>query len=262
MSSPPISFDNAEDYELFMSGWSRLAGEVFLDWIAPAPGLHWLDVGCGNGAFTELIFARCAPGAVEGIDPSAAQVDYARLRPGLGAARFAIGDAMAMPVASGSVDLAVMALVLFFVPEPARGVAEMCRVVRPGGRVGAYAWDFPGGGFPIAVLQTEMREMGLVPVLPPSVAASTQDAMQALWRDAGLQAVETRAISIERRFDDFEAWWSMAMAGPAIAARLALWPEGRRDELKQRVKTRLAPDGPGPIVTHARANAVQGRVPG
>ena len=261
MASPPISFDNAEDYERFMSGWSQLAGEQFLDWLAPAPGLDWLDVGCGNGAFTALIFARCAPGMVEGIDPSAAQIDYARVRPGLGAARFAVGDAMALPVKSGSVDQAVMALVLFFVPEPARGVAEMCRVVRPGGTVSAYAWDILGGGFPIAALQAEMREMGLVPALPPSVAASTQDAMRQLWGDAGLQAVETRAITVERRFDDFEAWWSMAMAAPAIAPRLALWPQDRRDELKQRVMTRLAAGAQGPVVTHARANAVQGRVP-
>ena len=41
-----------------------------------------------------------------------------------------------------------MALVLFFVPNPAKGVAEMARVVKPGGTVAAYAWDMLGGGFP------------------------------------------------------------------------------------------------------------------
>jgi len=40
--------------------WSRSAGQIFLDWLAPKPGLSWVDVGCGNSAFTELLFERCA----------------------------------------------------------------------------------------------------------------------------------------------------------------------------------------------------------
>ncbi len=59
---------------------------------------------------------------------------------------------MALPFADGAFDAAVMALVIFFVPEPARGVAEMARVVASGGIVCAYAWDMPGGGFPYALL--------------------------------------------------------------------------------------------------------------
>ena len=56
----------------YMGSWSRLAGEVFLDWLAPRPGLRWIDIGCGNGAFTELLVQRCAPAEVQGIDPSEA----------------------------------------------------------------------------------------------------------------------------------------------------------------------------------------------
>jgi ubiquinone/menaquinone biosynthesis C-methylase UbiE len=59
---------------------------------------------------------------------------------------------MAMPFESNAFDAAVMPLVLFFVPVPAKGVAEMARVVRPGGIVSAYAWDMEGGGFPYASL--------------------------------------------------------------------------------------------------------------
>ena len=55
---------------------------------------------------------------------------------------------MALPFQDNSFDLAVMALVIFFVPDPAKGVAEMVRVVSPGGTVAAYAWDMAGGGFP------------------------------------------------------------------------------------------------------------------
>ena len=54
-----------------------------------------------------------------------------------------------------------MALVIFFVPNPAKGVAEMARVVCPGGTVATYAWDMMGGGFPLEPIQAEMRAMGL-----------------------------------------------------------------------------------------------------
>ena len=54
-------FDDGAAYERFMGRWSRGAGEVFLEWLAPAPGACWLDVGCGTGSFTELIVDRCAP---------------------------------------------------------------------------------------------------------------------------------------------------------------------------------------------------------
>jgi trans-aconitate methyltransferase len=55
-----IRFDDGAAYERMMGVWSRMVGEIFLDWVAPKPGLSWVDVGCGNGAFTELIVQRCA----------------------------------------------------------------------------------------------------------------------------------------------------------------------------------------------------------
>jgi len=45
---------DGEAYESQMGRWSRVVGEVFLDWLAVAEGLRWIDVGCGNGAFTEV----------------------------------------------------------------------------------------------------------------------------------------------------------------------------------------------------------------
>src|SRR6476660_3211146 len=109
--STPIRFNDGAAYERYMGKWSRLAGEVFLDWLAPAPGLRWLDVGCGSGAFTETIVERCAPSAVQGIDPSEAQLEFARTRPIEHVAQFRQGDAMAQPFPDGTFDVAVMALV-------------------------------------------------------------------------------------------------------------------------------------------------------
>ena len=133
MSEIQIRFDNGAAYEDYMGKWSQLAGERFIDWLAPAGGARWLDVGCGNGAFTEMLVARCAPSSVHGVDPSAEQLQFARQRPALAAAQLQTGDAMALPFAAASFDIAVMPLVIFFVPEPAKGVAEMRRVLAPGG---------------------------------------------------------------------------------------------------------------------------------
>ena len=55
MAEPQIRFDDGAAYERMTGSWSRLAGAVFLDWLAPPSGLRWIDIGCGSGAFTELI---------------------------------------------------------------------------------------------------------------------------------------------------------------------------------------------------------------
>ena len=59
MGSADNLFTDGEAYERMMGRWSRLVGEPFLDWLDVPRGLRWLDVGCGNGAFTEEIIARC-----------------------------------------------------------------------------------------------------------------------------------------------------------------------------------------------------------
>ena len=73
----------------------------------------------------------------------------------------------------------------FFVPEPAKGVAEMARVVRPGGAVAAYAWDMLGGGFPMTPILSEVRALGKETVGPPSAEASRMESLRELWGNAG-----------------------------------------------------------------------------
>jgi ubiquinone/menaquinone biosynthesis C-methylase UbiE len=133
-------FTDGEAYERMMGRWSRLVGEAFLDWLALPSGLRCLDVGCGNGAFTEVLIARCAPATVSGLDPSEEQIAYARQRPGAKPAEYRVGDALALPFVDGSFDAALMALAIVFVPDPVKAVAEMVRVVRPGGWVATYMW--------------------------------------------------------------------------------------------------------------------------
>jgi ubiquinone/menaquinone biosynthesis C-methylase UbiE len=260
MAETQIRFEDGAGYERMMGVWSRLAGDVFIDWLAPRAGLKWVDIGCGNGAFTELLVERCAPAEVQGIDPSDAQLAFARGRPAARMAEFRKGDAMALPFPENRFDAAVMALVIFFVPEPAKGVAEMARVVSPGGTVAAYAWDITGGGFPLEPIRTEMRGMGITPMNPPSVDAARMDALRALWTGAGIRDVETREISVRRTFADFDDFWTTNLLGPAIGPTIAAMPASDAELLKVRVRARVPADAAGRITYGARANAVKGRV--
>jgi ubiquinone/menaquinone biosynthesis C-methylase UbiE len=92
-----IRFEDGDAYDRGMGPWSRLAGQTFLDWLSPRPGLKWLDVGCGTGAFTGLIAERCAPAEVQGVDPSEGQLAMARMRLGARNVTFCQADAMALP---------------------------------------------------------------------------------------------------------------------------------------------------------------------
>lgn len=260
MATSEIRFDDGAAYERYMGVWSRRVGETFLDWLAPQPGLRWLDVGCGGGAFTETLLERCRPASVHGIDPSPGQLAFARSRTALRAADFREGDAMAQPFQDDTFDAAVMPLVIFFVQDPQKGVAEMARVVCRGGMVTAYAWDMPGGGFPYHSLHVEMRALGLDVPTPPSPYASSRDVLRELWLGAGLDAVETREITVQRTFADFADYWRTILGGPSVGPKLATMSSGEIELLEARMRERLASDAAGGITYSARANAVKGRV--
>jgi ubiquinone/menaquinone biosynthesis C-methylase UbiE len=217
-------------------------------------------VGCGSGAFSELIVERAAPAAVEGIDPSEPQLTFARSRAAARMAQFRQGDAMALPFPDGAFDAAVMALVVFFVPEPSKGVAEMARVVRPGGIVASYTWDILNGGFPNEPLMDAMRETGRAASLPPSANASRMQALMELWVNAQLDQIETREIVVSRTFRDFDDFWSTSTLGTNVRATIAGMPADEIELLKSRVRTHVSIGASGSITCSARANAIKGIV--
>ena len=239
MADNQIRFDDGAAYERYMGKWSQLAGEAFLEWLAPSSALRWLDVGCGNGAFTEMIVERCAPASVQGIDPSEAQLAFARTRPASRLAHFHQGDAMALPFPDNTFDVAVMPLVIFFVPDPVKGVAEMTRVVCPGGIVTAYAWDMFGGGFPYEALHAELRALSVAVPRPPSPDASRIDVMRDLWAGAGLETVETREIRVQRTFVDFDDYWTTVLTAPSVGATLSSMAPSQRDIIQTRTRASL-----------------------
>ena len=255
-----IRFDNGAEYEQTMGRWSSLVGTRFLDWLAVPAGRNWIDIGCGNGAFTEIVVAQSAPSSVVALDPSEGQIAFARQRSGCRMAEFSIGEATRLEHPDQSFDVATMALVLFFVREPAKGVAEMRRVVRPGGMVAAYVWDIPRGGFPYEAVWSEMQDLGVATPRPPSVEIARMEALKRLWHEAGLQDVETKEFVVERTYASFEAYWT-GLQTLHSAAQIAEMGADTRQELRRRLEARLPSDAAGRVRYSARANAVKGRVP-
>jgi SAM-dependent methyltransferase len=169
---------------------------------------------------------------------------------------------MALPFPDDTFDAAVMPLVIFFVPDPAKGVAEMARVVRPGGMVTAYAWDMPGGGFPYEALHDEIRGLGVDVPQAPSRDASRIDVMRGLWTGAGMENVETTELAVQRTFADFDDYWATVRGGPSVGRQLAAMGDEDRTRLQARMRDRLPADTGGRITYRARANAIKGRVRG
>jgi ubiquinone/menaquinone biosynthesis C-methylase UbiE len=255
-------FSDGKGYERYMGRWSRLVSEEFLAWLDAPKGLHWLDVGCGNGAFTEELVARCAPSAVAAIDPSEGQLVFARTRPGTEKVDFRSGGAQDLPFPSDNFDVAIMALVISFVPDPPSAVIEMARVVRPGGIVAAYMWDFPAGGAPPNPVVEALRSLGLAAPLPPNADCSSSEALRNLWEGAGLESIEARPIVIDTTFSSFEDFWetNTLPVGPIGKAIEIMSPE-TKEELRARLREQLPIAADGSIAFESRANAIKGRVP-
>jgi SAM-dependent methyltransferase len=254
-------FTDGEVYERMMGRWSRLAGETFLAWLDLPKGLRWLDVGCGNGAFTEEIVARCAPATVMAIDPSDQQLTFARTRPAAKMAKFETGDAQELSFGDGTFDVAIMALVLAFLLDPAKAVAEMARVVRPGGWVASYMWDVENGGSPTTAIYTAIESLDLTRPVRPNPRASRLDAMRGFWDMAGLETIETRVIRIPVAFANFDDFWdsNTVPVGPQGKVIAAMSPDAR-ERLRARLREDLPATSDGQIVYEAFANAVRGRV--
>jgi len=262
MNTPPKLFTSGEDYEMQMGRWSRLVGDQFVAWLGVPQGLRWVDVGCGNGAFTQVILNRAAPASVAGIDPSDGQIDYARRTVTAANVSFDVAGAQTLPFPDRSFDVAAMALVISFVPDPAKAVSEMVRVTRPGGTVATYMWDFLAGGVPVEPTYEAFRQLGRQSAMPAGAPASRREALQDYWQKAGLEAVETRVIRIPVVYSDFEDFWTSNSkpSGPQ-GVILHNMSQAEKDETRACLRRILPIAADGTIRYEAFANAVKGRVP-
>jgi len=258
------SWASGEAYEVYVGRWSRPAARDLLAWLALPPGLRWLDVGCGTGALTEAVLAAMAPRSVVGVDPSTAHLEHAGRRVLDPRAEFRPGSAERLPLADGAVDVTISGLVLNFVPDPPKAVAEMRRVTRLRGTVAAYVWDYAGQ-------MQMMRHFWDAAVALDRAAAPLDEGrrfpmcrpepLAALFRDAGLLGVETRALDVPTVFRDFDDYWTPFLGGQAPAPGYCMsLDEDRRRALREEVRRRLPIRDDGSIHLLARAWAVRGVV--
>ena len=167
------------------------------------------------------------------------------------------GDATALPFPAACFDAAVMPLVIVFLDDAARAVAEMRRVVRAGGMVATYIWDLPQG-FPYYTAFAILREIGVLPDRAAPDESTALPQLQALWQNAGLQAVTTAAFAVRQRYPDFTAYWQALQDSASIGARLAALSDAARHDVRDALRSRLPTAADGSITISARAHAVRG----
>ncbi|MDX6748544.1 methyltransferase domain-containing protein [Geminicoccaceae bacterium 1502E] len=258
----PDLWSSGERYEAYVGRWSRMVAAEFLSWLAAPPGLAWLDVGCGTGALSGAVARSCAPGRLAGIDPSAGFLALAREQ--VPTAELHEGDAQALPFPDASFDRAVSGLVLNFVPDPARAVAEMARVLRPGGEAALYVWDYAGR------MELMRRFWDAAAALDPAASALDEGRRspichpgrlrELLEEKGGLREVETRAIDVPTVFRDFDDYWSPFLGGQGPAPAYCVRLDGKaREQLRERLRASLPAAPDGSIRLLARTWAVRGR---
>ena len=249
-------------YENYMGRWSRPLALAFVKWLNASPGAHWLEVGCGTGALTDAICTLAEPDSVLAYDPSESFVMHARK--GLKDTRvsFAVGSVESLPAPKSPVDWLVSGLVLNFLPDPFSSIATMRGLVRPGGTVAAYVWDYAQGmqflrlfwdaAIEIDAAAASYDEGVRFPICSPGN-------LRTLFSEGSLGNIVIDPLMIATTFKDFDDLWLPFTRGtgpaPSYAASLS---ESKRTRLRNRLLSRLrvAPDGTIPL--KARAWAVKG----
>ena len=253
------AWSHGEAYERFMGRWSRLLAPQFLHWLRAPSGLRWADVGCGSGALSSAILDLCSPTRLTAVDPSQGQVAEAARQIHDPRISFGVGTANNLP--ARSFDAVVSGLVLNFVPDPDAAVSAMARAA-PGGIVAAYVWDYVEG------MQMLRTFWDVACELDPSAADLNEghrfsfaaEDLAALWTQAGLDDVQSRAISVPTVFEDFDDFWSPFLGGQGPApGYVASLGEDAREGLRAALAARLPAAPDGTIALMARAWAVRGR---
>ncbi len=168
-----------------------------------------IDVGCGPGTYTRPLAARVRRAV--GVDLTPAMVEKARAesaRAGVTNVEFVCADVNALPFENGAVDVVSCGYAVHHMVEPARSIAEMVRVLRPGGRVAIMdcivAHDADG-----AALDAIERVRD-----PSHTSTQSRDQLRTLFRDAGLRLIFEE---VKDRWHDFDGWMRNAGSVPGDA---------------------------------------------
>jgi ubiquinone/menaquinone biosynthesis C-methylase UbiE len=247
--------DFASGYQHFMGRWSERLAEPVLDFCCVGEGEIVLDVGCGLGSLASAILSRTARTRFVGIDRSYEAVTAARVRNANCLGVFHVGDAGRMPYGDNTFDHCISLLMPNFPPDCLEAAAEMVRVTRIGGIVGAAAWDFADG------LPAHRMFYDIVLDIDPEAGflrpLQEEGELAALWKENGLTSVKEVALTISMEFRDFADYW----AGYAWATEdyLQCLSESASMRLTERLRAAyLAGTIDGPRAFTATALAVRG----
>jgi ubiquinone/menaquinone biosynthesis C-methylase UbiE len=216
--------------------FGRFGGRL-LDLLRPSPGSILFDVGTGTGAVALQAGAWLGPeGRVTGSDVATGMLSLARLaaaEDGMTGVTFSQMDAEHFGFPDASFDTVTCAFSLFQFPDMNRALAEMWRVLRPGGRLGLSNWGL-GYFSPVASLQRDLfRGFGLRPLLANPIAFR-RDELQTLLRRAAFTAVELIEESEEVWFENpGEAWAFNLDMGPFPAMLRSQLSVAQRTELER-----------------------------
>ena len=245
----------AESYDRFMGRYSVPLGPKFADAAGIEAGQRVIDVGCGPGALTGELVARVGAANVVAVDPSESFVEAARSRnPEVDVRQ---GTAEQLPFEDHAFDAALAQLVVHFMADPARGIAEMKRVTKPGGVVAACVWDHGGDRGPLSPLWVAARALDPTSKGESELVGSHEGDLERLLRDAGLNDVEETALAVEVAYGSFDEWWEPYTYGVGPAGQhVAGLDPAARGALRESARGIL---GDGPFVITAFAWTGVGR---
>jgi SAM-dependent methyltransferase len=195
----------AESYDRFMGRYSNQLSAQLADLAGVEAGQRVLDVGSGPGALTAELVQRLGAENVAAVDPSEPFVQAARSRhPGVDVR---LASAEELPYGDDEFDAAIAQLVVHFMADPAKGIAEMARVTKPGGVVAACVWDLAGGRAPISPFWEAVHQLDGDVEDESRFSGARQGHLVELFQAAGLRDVEESEIAASSRYESFDEWW-------------------------------------------------------
>lgn len=222
----------ASFYEASWADQLRPAQEALLERADARPGERALDVACGTGLVTFALAKAVGPeGRVIGTDISEGMIELARAtaaRSGL-PVEFHRMDAEHLDVPSADVDIAVSALGLMYVPHPERAIAEMLRVLRPGGRLVAAVWGARRACGWAEIFPIVERRIASE-ACPLFFNLGTGETLADLFVAAGVRDVETLRLSTELAYASDEDAIGAAFRGGPVALAYSRFDAQTRED--------------------------------
>jgi ubiquinone/menaquinone biosynthesis C-methylase UbiE len=179
---------HAAVYQELWAPTLRLASVELIRKLAAYPVRRLIDVGAGVGALWSDLRKAFSDARLFGVDRSLGMLKLAAP-----ASARIVADARALPVASASMDLALMIFMLFHLDDPGEGIREARRIVRPGGGLGIVTWGTTLSSTATLTWTECLDEHHAAPpdtsTLPRDELVNTPDKVERLLRSAGFETV-------------------------------------------------------------------------